>query len=338
MDWLNQKWQQVKQDPFWGLVILAILAVAGMGRFFGWMNYFKETVASLISRGISIDTATRKVTISNPLAWAAVAIIAVIVLIFLKGLRMWEERNSLLNDLRNVETATLADKEIVERTFEKMMSAASRICAQLFPRDGRPQKNILSFRTVLLVDKDFTATVSCDWEFKAITNLYFEQFNIGAETEADPCKYLDDIDCKVRDSNPLNSIPYLPTENSLYSKKITVFFLPHMTPDEPIARKICVSYKWPGMMRRLKIKGSEVGGLELVSRDPIPIAEEVVYFAPEIKEKIYASVYGDRLPREQELLERAGCEIVGYEGYGGWRYQLKNAPPGTYKIEFTFKP
>jgi len=338
MDWLYAKWEQVKQDPFWGIVILGFLLVGTTGKFLGWMTYIKNVLAFLLSRGVTFDSATRKTIVSDTYAWMAVLVVAALVVLALFGLRIHHDRNRLRTNLKEIESESLRDKATVEKTFEKMMGAASKICAQVFPRDGLPQKNILSARAVFLVDDNFTATVSSEWEYKALTDLYFEQFDIGAETDADPCKYLDDIKFRVKDANPINSIAYLPSENSPHSKKVVVFFLPHMKPGEPIPRKICLNYRWPGMMRRLKNKGSEVGTWKLLSREPVPFAEQFVYFAPGIKDRIRASIHGARIGKpDDEECERANCDIVGYEDWAGWRYTLRNAPSGVYKLEFTYK-
>jgi hypothetical protein len=338
MNWLKAKWNNLEQDPFWGIVIVAVFALVTLGEALGGMPHLRDELGHLISNAATFDQATGKATLTNLSGWIAVLVIFLLVILMLVGLRIRNDRDELRKSLNHINSEILKDQKTIERTFEKMMSAAAKICSQLFPTDARPQKNILATHVVFLVDENFNATVSCDWEYKAVNDLYFEQFNVGSESDADPCKYLNDIDFKIWDANPLNSIAYLPTENSAYSKRVVAFFLPHIKPAEPIARTICMRYRWPGMMKRLRNKGSEVGSWLLLSRDPVPIAETSVYFAPAIKDKIEASISGPRLGDDHEKCERSICELVGYTGWAGWRYKLTNVPPGEYKVEFTYKP
>lgn len=311
------------------LGVLIIVAIAAIGRFIGGLAVAKSLLADIMKGGVEIDWNTRQVTVSDWLGWLVLFLLAV----FIYGLVIAYRSSKGLEELRQTSGKR---NLVVEKTFEKTVLASSRICGQLYPRSRTPQKNFLKVKTVYLVDEDFTTSVTREYEISAITDLDFDQFVIGAEPEADPCEFLDEIDFKVRDTNPLNELVYLITENTPYTKRVAVFFLPHINPgDAP--RTIVLTYKWPRMLRRLVMKGSEIGNWILNSRDPVPAAELAVYFAPKVKNRVECVIHGQRLGEDRDRLIRGTCDMPGCGGWEGWRYLLTNAPPGEYKLEFRYK-
>jgi len=331
MDWLYSLWAEIRKHRVWGLVIAAVLLLAAVGSIIRGLDRIKQTLVDLILPALVIDPTPTVIHIKDGYAWGALLTLLILLILFLLGLRVWLELRRVREDVERQGTEGNRRSYVLDKTFERMMQAASQIFAQLYSTSGQPQKNLLRARRTYIVSENFDTAVLREDEYKAITDLHIEQITIGAETAANPCEFLDDIDFKVRDENPLNQVVYVPCKNTPFEKSVILFFLPHISPQEPTARRITVSYKWPKMMRQLETKGFEIGDWILKSRDPIPSAEMRLFFAPALKPKINVTIQGARI--QKESLTPAMCDVPGCGNWCGWSYALENAPPGLYQIK-----
>jgi hypothetical protein len=332
MQWLQNFFQYVKEHKFWGLVTAAFIIVVTLGAYLRSIDRIQQALSQLVSAAVTIDPSTRAISVKESYAWVAVcALVAVLVL----ALFIWQKvlkGNQAARDLAAMISVPQERRRVMEKTFEKMMQAASQIAAQLYPENRPPLKNLVRARRTYLISENFDTAVTREDDYKALTDLHVERILLAAEQDADPCDFLDDLNFKVRDAQGPDRVAYLPTKNAEFEKEVAIFFLPHIQPEEPAPRRIIVSYKWPRMMHQLQTRGFEIGDWTLKSRDNIPDAELRVFFPPRLRRQLKASIHGRHMTGES--LEEAVCDTPGCGDWEGWSYKLVNAPPGTYQIKF----
>ncbi len=301
--------------------LLLVVGVGAAGRFLGGVQRIRDLLSWLMLGAVTVDPPGAKVAIKGGYVVGALFFLVLAVL-FVGFALQWRY------DLRALRTTIERRGKTVEKTFEKMMLAASQVLDQLYPTARRPQKNLLSVRRTYLVAENLDTTVKREDEYQAITDLHIEHIRVGAEPAAVACEFLDDIDFKVRADSAANRVVYIPTKNTPYEKSVVLFFLPHISPGEK--RKIVITYKWPRMLRQLETKGFELGQHTFKSQNPIPEVEIRLFFAPRLRRRILVQIHGARI--DGDSIVPADCDVPGYAGWGGWSYNLKDAPGGTYRL------
>jgi hypothetical protein len=217
-------------------------------------------------------------------------------------------------------------------TLQGMMTAASRIRDRLNPAHAMPQKALKSVRMIYLISKDFSTEVTREYEVLALNDI-LHYWNLGNRpTEyADPVDYLDDIDFKVSEMNGIGEVAYLPTKNEPRDKRITFYFLPRLEPGNP-ARRIQMSFKWPGFNKKLDVTGEEDISFTLSSVLPIESVRVEVYLERDTGRNLEGLISGPNY---------AGSQLYKQNhpntGWGGFVYLIENAPSGVNRYAVTAK-
>jgi hypothetical protein len=155
---------------------------------------------------------------------------------------------------------------------------------------------------------------------------------VGAEPEAPGVDFLDSIDFKVHDEAGAERVAYLVKRNDSHRKEISVFFLPQILPDES-PRAVVITYRWPGMVKRLLALGDEQFSLTMDSRTRVSQFKYSVFFHP----KLHKS-YALDCRRESAEITGESLEVNTEEsGEQGWTYKVSNAPAEgfTYQLRLT---
>jgi hypothetical protein len=151
---------------------------------------------------------------------------------------------------------------------------------------------------------------------------------LGAEKEATPINYLDQLDFKVSGSG--GEVAYLEGDGDQYSREVAFFFLPQIDPGESEPRTLKFTYTWPGMMTKL-IQDSEEISWVINSRREVGEVLFEFFYEPSLGviscEQIHAPIKDVKPIRIQDAKD-----------WPGWQYKLTDAPAELrYKLEFARK-
>jgi hypothetical protein len=220
-------------------------------------------------------------------------------------------------------------------TLDGMINAAFKIRQQLIPAAEQPINSFSLVKSKYLINKDFTTSVVTEYHMRASDHpIHFWEIEIGAEPEANPVDYLLDINFQIRDSSEHGpfELVYLPSYNNPHYKKIVIYFLPFVRPDENNPRIVTISYKWPGYFLHLAQKFEEILAFSLKAKDLIGFMEYELYLEPGTGKKLVCERQGS-LAGEQKLGEAKLSMSYGSSvEWPGWKYTVKNAPQGDYSL------
>jgi hypothetical protein len=216
------------------------------------------------------------------------------------------------------------------KTLTGMMEAASLIRDKLHSVQATPRKSLKSVKMTYLIHKDLMTEVTREYEVEAVSDsLHYWNGSNKPTGHADAVDYLSDIDFKVREGSGFGEIVYLPTRNDPRDKRVTYYFLPRIEPGAP-ARKLIISFKWPGYLRQMYVDGKEEISISLDSAASIPKVSVAVYLEPGLERNLTGTISGP---------EYAGGKI-SYENHPdrrwpGFVYQVENTPPGPNRYQVT---
>jgi hypothetical protein len=165
--------------------------------------------------------------------------------------------------------------------------------------------------------------------------IHFWEVEFGAEMEATQVDYLLDIDFTVKDASTHGhfELVYLPSFNQPHYKKVVLYFLPFIRPDEQEPRIIHIRYRWNGFFRHLQTHMDERLEFSLRAKESIGLMEYEVYLEPGTGKKLGCEALGlldgSQTLGRNRLLVKTGSDATEWEG---WRYSIQNGPPGVYAM------
>lgn len=209
--------------------------------------------------------------------------------------------------------------------LQQFMSAVRQI------RDQGKQTTIKAWDSltfVYLIDKDLSGTLTRTSVMKAVdAPVHFCEIVHEVEDEADGADSLASVDYRVRDlESPASNIAYLASENNLRKKKACMFFLPPIPVGE--SRKFEITYRWPGMFKRLKHNTEDVA-FTSTTRDTLRQYRLEVYLQEDCGGRLDCSITGNI--HLQQSLQPASYQVNGWNGQG-YIYEVGNIPPGDVRL------
>lgn len=228
------------------------------------------------------------------------------------------------------ETSTIAHK-----TMLGMMRAATRLRHQAFPDSPEQPKSYVTVENTYLVYNDFTTEVNRKYQLKASKAVvHFWEVKIFVNATAQPMNYLDEIEFKVEsgDKEQGKDVVYLPIENDGFRKRVIIYFLPPMKPDEPKPRTITVKYKWPKMLAQVGEIGEEPFEWEFDSAENIQHVQFAFFMQPGTGKLLNCEVGGPQYehPKTDEPKHPE-------KEWPGFRYAVEDVPAGTAKFQITIR-
>src|SRR5881396_3115769 len=133
MSLVDRLWLKIQQHSLLGVVFIVVAAFTALGKAINGLDRTKSILADLVSHAVSIDYGTHKFIVKNAYAWGILGFFVLLLVLVLLVLRARDELRELRSDLANLRVITEKRSKVVEKTFEKMMLAASQILGQLYP-------------------------------------------------------------------------------------------------------------------------------------------------------------------------------------------------------------
>jgi hypothetical protein len=192
----------------------------------------------------------------------------------------------------------------------------------MFPKNHVSDHTMEKAHFIYQIHKDFTAQVRRNFRVRAGKQpVYFIERGFGVRDHADPAESFIDIDFQVRDTNDPNGVVYLPMVNERKNKSACIFFLPRIEPGE--ARTFEISYRWPGMVRSLKIEGEEEFTFRQKSALEMSEFCMELYLEPESGGDLTWEECGD--PVNHQSIVVASSQL----NWPGVKYSGSNLPPDS---------
>lgn len=242
---------------------------------------------------------------------------------------------------RELSTAQTTHNEITAsalRTLHGMVDATMLIRQHLIPAAESPFNIFTLIKSRYLIEKDFTTTVESEYHMRASDQpIHFWEFEFGAEPEAEPVSYLLDIDFSVKDSSNRGQLVYLPSSKHTHTKKVVLYFLPFIRPDEEEPRIIKIRYRWKGYFRHLQTFSEELVQAPLMAKGPINLIQYEVFLEPGTGKKLVCEVSGSRSGKQQMGPAHWSPQPnqLRWEGY---QYRIEGGNPGTYGMQLRLEP
>jgi hypothetical protein len=315
--WLIDWGQKHPLEAIIGGAILLLAISEGIKK----INNALALIERLISAGSFYDPKTQAVMPKPWLSWL-LGLVALSLAVFI-ALYVRAQSELSVTVRRSAKRS-----EVAIKTLSGMMAAAFRIRQQLIPAAQIPQRQYDSIATMYLIHKDFTVDVTRTLMIRATEKpIHFVEIQQRVETPADPVEYLDDMSFKVKDESG-HQVVYLPALNDGRFKRVVLYFLPFIDPEEKEARKIVISYSWPRMLRQLQMTKQELFTWHIVSREPVGTVDYSLFLEPGTGEQLGCVIAGTQ-SGEQALKEETHPEDPKWPG---WVYSIKNAPAGDYAL------
>ncbi|HEX6904914.1 MAG TPA: hypothetical protein VF789_34720 [Thermoanaerobaculia bacterium] len=215
--------------------------------------------------------------------------------------------------------------ELASKSLAGMMRAATRIVNHFYPTLEHPPYAVDEVSISRTVHANGDNEVKARLLVRACSQpLHFWRISLVAESEAPGVEFLDEVDFKITDNSAGEPLTYLVTKNDIHSKEISAFFLPFLLPDQE-AHEIVYTYRWPGMSRKLLVRGGEVFNWTARSQGVIHRVEYCLYFDPELHRShgLLCEVTGAKIPGA--VLKEASSDA----GWRGWRYEARAVPASS---------
>jgi len=217
------------------------------------------------------------------------------------------------------------------KALQGMMRASSRIRDQLTPPALMPVKSFDKVRVTYLIERDFSAYVYREYDIRAPEqHVHFWPTGSRATEYAQRVDYLDDIDFKVIDKSGKDLVYLLAENNPLY-KEVVIYFLPRIEPGEA-ARQVCISYRWPSLLRQLQQFGEEDFNFEVGSKDSVPMFEARFFLEPGTGKHLVCELGGPTYGIQK--VKRCHHEEKGWDGYS---FTVEKGPAGTVRYCVTLR-
>jgi len=297
-------------------MILSILgSVLVLGAFLKSLDAIHQHLDSFVQLGLQIDWANKTVATSYGL-FSILLLVPILLVIF---------------SCLYVHALLTRSGKPQKKILDGMMRAVKRIGEQLLPEEHKHIKSFVNVKNIYFINKNFDGEVYREYEIRATKgSLHFWEITSGVEAEADSVSGPDDIDFKIRDDSS-RGVSYLPTVISPKKLAALAFFLPRIEPEEETPRKIIVTYKWPGMFKRLRDRKYEPYSWVLESVELIKSAEFHFYLEQGDGQILEGEVAG---PRFGVVNHNA---IHPEKQWRGITYSFENAPGNTYKLDLRLK-
>jgi hypothetical protein len=224
-----------------------------------------------------------------------------------------------------LEKEPLKSGELAGKSLAGMMRAATRIVNHFYPTLERPPYAVDEVSISRTIHANGDNEVKARLLVRACSQpLHFWRINLVAESEAPGVEFLDEVDFKIMDNSAGEPLTYLVTRNDIHSKEISAFFLPFLLPDQA-AHEIVYTYRWPGMSRKLLVRGCEVFNWTARSQGIIHRVEYCLYFDPVLHRNrgLLCEVMGTKIPGA--ALKEANSDA----GWRGWRYEAQAVPASS---------
>lgn len=309
------------------IAISILLSFGALGKILHGFEVLRRLSSDFIISGLRIDWNARQIDIK---AWFFFVLFGILYSLACLSVFLLRSRRLLGRYKMTLDEQS----RLVDKTLRGMMAAASRIKAQLFPHDRVPAVAVISSKQKCFISSSFDAEMTWEYKFKALGQpLHFWEFETWVEEEATGMHLLDGLDFKVEDDNG-RGLSYLPTLDNLRRKKVIIYFLPQIDPEEAEARTVIVSYKWPRMFGRLDLNGQEYWTWILHSNELIKQARFEVYLESGTN-RIF-ECQSATAPADGETLKEAEID-KGPNKWKGWIYNIPDAPPGEYTLSLKLK-
>lgn len=305
-DWaskLRNWFEQLSGTSRLGVVVLSFSLLFALIEFLMHLKDARELLLGILLLGLRIEPQPSKVEMQGWLFFVASLEIFLSCLFFLLWIR-----------------AELGGRnDHTERTLRGVMRAAGHICNRLFPPGHLSDHTIEKVLLTYQIHKDFTTQVRRIYQIRAgVSPVYFIERGFRVRDHAAPAESLIDIDFQVRDVEGSSGVVYLPKVNESKNKSACIFFLPRIEPGD--ARTFEISYKWPRMVRALKVEGEEEFTLRQSSTNQMIEFCMELYLEPGSGGSLTWEESGQSLPNK----ELCGCK--SQLNWPGVKYSASNIP------------
>jgi hypothetical protein len=301
------------------LVALTVVA-ASVVTFLGQADSARTWLQTVFRHGVIV---TPLETFGGFHSWFLIAVTAVFVVSLVSIGLLVQARNEIDGDLAKT-----------RKSLENAMRSAREIRERHFPAPAVPACAYESIRRCYYIAKNYDTQVCSEFAFSAVgAELRTLELNFGAEDDADPVLFLEDMEFSVKDSRQDEALAYLQILNEARFKRIVLFPLPALAVGE--RREYSYSFAWPGMFKRLK-KRSEEYTAEIKSAKAIGVLEIGVFVDPQIdKSSVHLEKIG-RQPPDAVVTDATGFHAT-HQGWKGKLYRATGVTLDTVSLRINLK-
>lgn len=248
---------------YWRRVLAIIAVIAGIG---GVKALFGDMVQQILITGLLvIDSSGNEVPLPSAnylLPDSYIWVVTTIVVLFIASIVdiIWVHKT---NPIARKLTKQITEKEseisvlnqnldLVRNEYADVMNNSYKVVHQLYRQEEKPRHHICEMDVEWNIKKNGDTTNIGIFKLKGLDEpANFWEHCIVADDESDAISYLRPIKLNVEDLGETD-VTYLPFSLTEREKKLTIYYLPQIAPDE--ARTIRISYNWPGLAKRLLVE------------------------------------------------------------------------------------
>lgn len=300
-EWLRKQWKQI---------VVVVAALAAVGGLFGKVEAINKAVNQAFRVGVIVAA---NGSFQGFHTWFVLLVTLVLLLSIILGWLLWQAKKEIVGEL-----------EKTRKTLDGAMRSAREIRERHFPKPALPTVTYRRIKRYIYVCKGFDGQSYAELSFEADSqDLTTLEVNVGVEEQADPVRFLEDIDFAITDSSRADGLVYLQVQNEDRSKKIIVFPLPALKKGEQ--RALTYGFTWPGMFKRLK-ETTEDCVMNVKSAQPVDEIEIGVFLDPKLERQgLTVDKVGNHAPT---------AKLEDGQGTGGphpnWRGRIYKATSVTY--------
>lgn len=300
-EWLRKQWKQI---------VVVVGALAALGGLFEKVGAINKAINQAFRVGVIVAADG---SFQGFHTWFVVLVTLVLLLLVILGWLLWQAKKETIGEL-----------EKTRKTLGGAMRSAREIRERHFPKPPLPTVTYRKIKRYLYVCKGFDGQAYGELAFKADSeDLTTLEVNVGVEEEADPVRFLEDIDFEITDSSRADGLVYLQVQNKDRSKTVIVFPLPALKKGEQ--RALTYGFTWPGMFKRLQ-KTTEDCVVNVKSAQPVDEIEIGIFLDPKLeKQGLVVEKVGAHAPNAT-LVDGQGTEGP----HPNWHGRIYRATSVTY--------
>ena len=318
----------IKQYWQWGIgILLSLLALIGGLRNIDWLG---EKLRPFLSRNIETDTNGPPLIdtlLANQIAIGLLVLVLFFVFSLLLGVLLFKQMRK---------GGGLFRKRVIqlEEELQEIQDCAVQIVEQTYKEHKRTKPGYVCEKVAItyLIGKNGDGTITENRILRASGDpVHYWEYRTRTEEDSPPAKFLRDIGFRLTEKNPKCRAVYLPLVNNLREKKVAIFHLPRMEPEEPEPREIEIKNTWPKLFQPLLLKNKDTCTHELNSKGVVGLFELTIYHDPDLGD-IECELVSQPPAGEFKLLN-----TESQSGWPGWRFAVENAPADRFLYRLALK-